>query len=57
MGVPGACGMVWNACCLHTAYTLHQHCIHITHINQMITNVLSIISYEFIIININNIIF
>ena len=46
--------MVWIARCLHVAYTLQQCCIHITHIDHMITYVLSIISFEFIIININN---
>ena len=56
----GTCGM--HAAMLHAHYTnaactLHQCCIHITHIDQMITNVLWIISYEFMIININNIIF
>ena len=40
--------------CMHAACTLHQRCIHVTHIDQMITYVLSIISFEFIIININN---
>ena len=52
------CGMhvacTLYACCLHAAPMLHTH---YPHINQMITYVLSIISFEFIIININNIIF
>ena len=39
-----------RAHCLHAACTLHQCCIHVTHIDQMITYVLSIISYEFMII-------
>ena len=43
-----------HARCLHAVCTLHQRCIHVTHIDQMITYVLSIISFEFILININN---